>query len=87
MELKKAKNLVEDMLELCTQLEDEALTETCSGIYNDLQAAKSLELIVTCARELMVFVNETPWEEYDASDIKDEVENVFNDLMEQYEEF
>ena len=63
MELKRAKNLVEDMLDVCGQLGDDDLLETCSGIYNDVQAAKSIEQILTSAAELMLFVSETNWDE------------------------
>jgi hypothetical protein len=87
MELKKAKALVGEMLDICNQLEDETLTEACSGIYNDVQASKTVEVVVSCARELMVFVNEAPWEEYDLSDLKEEVEIIFNSLLEEFEDF
>lgn len=87
MELKKAKIQVEDMIDICNQLGDEELSEACSGIYNDVQAAKSVEVVITCARELMVFVNEAPWEDYDIQDLRDEVENIFNNLLEESEEF
>jgi hypothetical protein len=87
MEIKKAKSLLDDILDICAQLEDETLTEACSGIYNDIQAAKSLEVIITSARELMVFVNEAPWEDADLLDLKEEVEEIFNRLMEEYEDF
>ena len=87
MEIKKAQSAVFEMLDLCGQLENESLSETCSGIYNDVVAAKSLDSVIVCARELMVFVNEAPWEEYDLTDIRDEIETLFNNLLEESEEF
>jgi len=87
MEIKKAKSLLDDILDICSQLEDETLTEACSGIYNDIQAAKSIEVVISSARELMVFVNEAPWEEFDLSELKDEIEEKFILLLEEYEEF
>lgn len=87
MEIKKAKSLTEDILDLCSQFEDETLAEACSGIYNDIQAAKSTEEIIDSARELMVFVNEAPWEDADLSDIKDEIDEIFIKLLEEYEEY
>lgn len=75
------------MLDICAELEDELFSETCSGIYNDVQAAKSVETIISSARELMVFVNEQPWEEMDLAEFKDEIETIFNQLLEESEEF
>lgn len=87
MELKKSKSLVNDILDICSQFEDETLTEACSGIYNDVQAAKNVETVINSARELMVFVNDSPWEDYDLQDLKYEIEEIFIKLMEEYDEF
>lgn len=87
MELKKAKSLIGDILDICAQFEDETLTEACSGIYNDIQVAKNIEVVITSARELMVFVNEAPWEESDLLDLRDEIEVIYTTLLEEYDEF
>lgn len=87
MEIKKAKSLVNDILDICAQFQDETLTEACSGIYNDVHYAKNIEVVISSARELMVFISEAPWEEYDFQDLKDEAEDFFNRLMEEYDEF
>lgn len=75
------------MLDICGQLEDETLNEACSGIYNDVKVAKSIEVVISCARELMVFVNEAPWQECELSELRDEIEEIFNSLLEEYDEF
>lgn len=87
MEIKKAKSLVNDILDICSHFDDETLTEACSGIYNDVHAAKNIENVISSARELMVFINESPWEDYDLQDLKDEAEEIFNKLMEEHDEF
>jgi hypothetical protein len=87
MEIKRAKSLVCNMLDICAELQDESFSETCSGIYNDVQAAKTIENVIACARELMVFVNEQPWEDLDLAEFKEEIESIFNTLMEESEEF
>jgi hypothetical protein len=74
------------MLELCSRLEDDTLTEACSGIYNDVRAAKTIEQIVQSARELMVFVFEANWDS-EFQDIKDEVDSMYELLLEDYEDF
>ena len=85
MELKKSKSLVNDILDICSQLEEETLTEACAGIYNDVEMAKSVESVISSARELMVFVGEAPWEGME--DLRDEIEELFTELMEEYDEF
>ena len=87
MELKKAKSLVNDILDICSHFDDETLTEACSGIYNDVHAATNIENVISSLRELMVFINESPWEEYDLQDLKEEAEDIFNKIMEEYDEF
>lgn len=75
------------MLDICSQLEDETLNEACSGIYNDVCAAKTVDSVISSARELMVFVNEAPWDSTDLSELKEELEQIYNDLLEEHEEF
>lgn len=86
MDLKKAKSFVEEMLDICRQLEDEVLTEACAGIYNDIKAARSTSAIIRSAGELMVFINESPWEDAGLSELKYEAEEIFNRLLEENEE-
>ena len=85
MDIKKARLSLNEMLDLCSRLEDDSLNETCSGIYNDVRAAKNVDQVIQSARELMVFASEADWQEFD--DIKDEIENIFYILLEESEEF
>lgn len=87
MELKKAISVAEDIIDICNQLGDETLSEACSGIYNDIHVAKSVEVVISSVRELMVFVNEAPWEEFDLEDMRDEAEELSIRLFEEYEEY
>ena len=75
------------MLDLCSRLEDDSLNETCSGIYNDVRAAKNVDQVIQSARELMVFFFFSPWEDADMDDIRQEIEDLFNTLLEDYEDF
>lgn len=87
MELKKAKNMITEMIDICSQLDDPTLYEATQGIYGDIQAAKSLGALITSARELMVFVNEADWELQDLVELKEDIENIFNKLLEETEDF
>lgn len=86
MELKKAYNLVSEMIDLCGQLGEESLSDACSGIYNDINVAKNTAAIINSARELMVFVGEAPWSDYDLFELKEEIETIFNNLLEEFED-
>lgn len=84
MDLKLAKKILEDIFELCSQLENSVLSESIEGIYNDVSAAKSVESVLSSAREIMVFVSESEDDEY-SSEIKFEIETLFNNLLEEYD--
>lgn len=85
MDLKKVKSMVDEMLDICSKLEDEELSTACNGIYNDLQVCKSIQGVISCARELMVFSSDSPWDA-ETYELRDEVESIFNQLLEETEE-
>ena len=88
MEIKKAKLLVEDILDICAQLGEENLNDSCTGIYNDLQVSTSVEQVVLISRELMIFINDSPWESIDGGeDLRNDIEKIFDELIEEFEEF
>lgn len=80
MDLKSAKKILEEMFDLASQIEDEILAETSQAIYNDVQAHRTVEQVITSARELMVFVNEVPEDDF-IYEIKLEMEELLNSLM------
>jgi len=80
MDLKTAKKILNDMLELCSQMEDQILSDAVEGIYRDVEAAKSLQTVITSGRELMVFIGEVPDDEFN-SDIKAELEELYISLL------
>jgi hypothetical protein len=50
-----------------------------------VQAAKTIENVISSARELMVFVYESVDDDF-TMDIKSEIENLYNNLLEDYED-
>lgn len=82
MDLKKSKSILGEMLDICAMLEDNTFTETCTGIYNDVKSAKSVEDVITSARELMIFAEEQEWE----IELKEELDGLYNGLLEEYDE-
>lgn len=86
MDLKKTRLSLYEMLDICTRLEDDTLTEASSGIYNDIRAAKTLDQVMDSARELMIFVSEASWDG-EFFELKEEVEKMYDTLLEEYEDF
>jgi hypothetical protein len=84
MNIKDAKNIVDEMLDLCAQTEDSFLIENSEGIYRDVQASKTFQHVLGYASELMVFVNETI---FDDLDLKYEIEKLYEQLQYDSEEF
>jgi len=82
MELKAAKKILNEMLDLCAQIEDQILSEETEGIYHDVQAAKTIEHVITAGRELLIFVNEVPGDD----EIKAEIEELYTSLLESNDE-
>ncbi|MCC7514217.1 MAG: hypothetical protein IT212_05970 [Bacteroidia bacterium] len=87
MELKKAKSMINEMLEICSQLDEPTLADAAEGIYRDVQASKTIELIISYAGELMVFVNEAPWEDFGMNELRNDIEVIYNELLESYQDF
>lgn len=85
MDLKSSQKILNEIFELCSQLEDQVLSEAIEGIYNDVQAAKTIENVISSARELMVFVYESVDDDF-TMDIKSEIENLYNNLLEDFED-
>jgi len=85
MDLKSTKKILDEIFDLCSQLEDQILSEAIEGIYNDVHASKSIENVISSAREIMVFISETPDDDF-TSDIKNEIENLFQNLLEEYDD-
>lgn len=85
MELKTAKKILNEMLDLCSQIEDPTLSDAAQGIYRDVQAAKSIQIVISAGRELLIFVNEVP-DDDSISDVKAEIEDLYNGLLESDED-
>lgn len=82
MDLKSAKKILNEMLDLSAQIEDQILSEEAEGIYRDVQAAKTIEHVIAAGRELIIFINEVPGDD----EIKAEIEELYTSLLESHDE-
>lgn len=85
MDIKTAKKLFNEMLDICAQIGDPTLDEASEGIYRDVQSAKTIECVISFSRELMVFVSEVS-DDDEIADFKTEIEDIHNELLESFED-
>lgn len=77
MDLEEAKELFEEIVELCYQSENPRIIEVIEEIYPEASRAKSINKIISSLDELQVAINET--------DILPEEEDAINEVQEKIE--
>lgn len=58
MKLKEAKQMFEDIVELCYHTENPKLIEVTDSIYSDVEKAESLLEVISAVEELQIILNE-----------------------------
>jgi len=77
MNLKKAKELFEEIADICYLTENPKLIEAIGPIYRDVETAKDVPQIIGYAEELQVCLNEIdimPEEEEDVQEMQEKIE-------------
>ena len=79
MNVNKAKQLFEEIVDICYQTQNQQLIETVNQIYPEVEDAKDISEIIYSAEELQVNLNEMeflPEEEDDVQDMHDKIEKM-----------
>jgi len=79
MNLKEAKQLFEEIVELCYQTENQQLIETIEQIYPEVEEATAVFKVISSAEELQVIINEIeflPEEEEDVQELQEIIEKL-----------
>jgi len=76
MNLKKAKQLFEEIVDICYQTENPKLIEAVEPIYRDVEASQDVSQIIVYAEELQVVMNEMDIDEDEEDDIQDIQEKI-----------
>ena len=76
MNLKKAKQLFEEIVDICYQTENPKLIEAVEPIYRDVEASQDVSQIIVYAEELQVVMNEMDIDEEKEDDIQDIQEKI-----------
>ena len=79
MNLKEAKQLFEEIVELCYQTENQQLIETIEQIYPEVEEATAVFKVISSAEELQVIINDLeilPEEEDDIQELQEIIEKL-----------
>ncbi|GIV43860.1 MAG: hypothetical protein KatS3mg035_0983 [Bacteroidia bacterium] len=85
MTLKEAKDIFEEIAELCTKIDDHNLSDALESIYMDSQKAKSPQEIVDLVSDLMFYVDEITWDDQEIEEYKAEIQELYNKLLDEIE--
>ena len=79
MNLTNAKQLFEEIVDLCYQTENQQLIEAVNYIYPEVEDAEDIAKIISSAEELQVNINEMdflPEEEEDVQEMHEKIEKL-----------
>jgi hypothetical protein len=79
MNLEAAKQLFEEIVDLCHDTNNQQLIEVVSSIYPDVEQADDLTKVISSAEELQINLNEMeflPEEEEDVQEMHEKIEKM-----------
>ena len=85
MNLKVAKNMFNDIIELCYQLNDQILNGAIDSFYQDVKNAGDEFEILEITSELMFYVDEVNISDEEVEEIKTEIEGIYNKMQDEIE--
>ena len=85
MNLKEAKAMFDEIVDLCYQLEDHKLNDALDSFYQDVESATDEYEIFSITSELMFYVDEISPYDQDIEDIKAEIQDLYNKMQDEIE--
>lgn len=85
MNLKEAKALFDEIVDLCYQLEDNSLNSSLDSFYQEVSHAKDEYDILEITSELMFYVDEINSYDQDIEGIKAEIQDLYNKMQDEIE--
>lgn len=79
MNLDKAKDLFEEIVEICYEMDNPLIIEVLEPIYRDVLSANDIGQVITSAAELQLNIHEMdllPEEEEPAQDVNEKIEKL-----------
>ena len=77
MNIEEARELFEEIVELCYESENPRIIEVVESIYSEVQEAEELHKMVVSMEELLLAINETellPEEEDSVQEVREKIE-------------
>jgi hypothetical protein len=81
MTLQKAKQIFEQIVELCYQTENLRLIEVIDSIYSDIDHAEDSDDVAKICIEIQITINEEDFDDY-AQEVVDEIQELIEQLSE-----
>lgn len=85
MNLKEAKAMFDEIVDLCYQLEDHKLNDALDSFYQEVGSAADEYDILSITSELMFYVDEISPYDQDIESIKAEVQDLYNKMQDEIE--
>ena len=85
MNLKEAKSMFDEIVDLCYQLEDHKLNDALDSFYQEVESAADEYEILSITSELMFNVDEISPYDQDIEDIKAEIQDLYNKMQDEIE--
>lgn len=86
MTLKTIKKIFFEIADLCSEINDDNLSNALESLYRDAENAQNISEVIDATRELMVFVNEVPWSDEELDGLISDIEALYNKMLEDNEE-
>jgi predicted AlkP superfamily phosphohydrolase/phosphomutase len=85
MNLKEAKDIFEEISELCNRIEDANLIKALESIYQDIEKAETVYSVVELTSDLMFYVDDISWDDEEIEQVKLEIQDLYNTLRDEAE--
>jgi hypothetical protein len=85
MNLKEAKNIFDEISELCIRIDDPILNDALESIYRDIESVESIDEVLQLTSDLMFYVDEVTWDDDEVKQIKSDIQDLYNELQDEAE--
>ena len=85
MNLKEAKQIFEDIADLCSKIDDHRLNEALESSYREVDESDNISDILELLSDLMFYVDEVTWDDEDIEDLKSEIQELYNKFQDEAE--
>lgn len=85
MTLREAKNIFEEITDLCYKIEDTGLNGILESMYVDFENAENVFEIIELVSDILFHIEDMGWNDEDVEVIKNEIQDLYNTLQDEAE--